>query len=116
MLLVDDFARATGLDPQIVSVLVRDRRVEGLYHADGRVFGVFDDALPSAAELRSWGLEVSDAYDPDRHRSHVSIDDQDPATSTNTAGTNTASTNDAGEDDADDPSAPWTMSWGDADD
>lgn len=100
VMLIDEFSRATGLDRQTSDALVTGRKVEGLCHTDGRVFGVFDDALPTKEALRSLGLKVRDDYDPERHRSYVGTDDDpDPA---------------SGEDGAGGESANWTMSWGDA--
>ena len=101
MMLIDDFSRATGLDRQTADALVTDRKVEGLFHLDGRVVGVFDDVLPTKEELRSWGMKVRDDYDPERHRSHVGTDD-DPDVFGGEARTSG-------------PSANWTMSWGGAD-
>jgi hypothetical protein len=100
VLLIDEFSRATGLDRSTVDALVRGRRVEGLCHLDGQVFGIFDDVLPTKEELRSWGLAVRDDYDPERHRSYVGADDdQDLA---------------VGEVEAGGESTNWSMSWGDA--
>lgn len=100
VLLIDDFSRAAGLDRRTADSLVAECKVEGLFHPDGRVIGVFDDVLPTKEELRSWGLSVKDDYDPERHRSYVGTDDDlDPAHGDNGAG---------GE------SAYWAMGWGDA--
>lgn len=98
VMLIDDFARATGLVRQAADALVTDRRVEGLHHSDGRVFGIFDDALPTREQLQSWGLDVRDDYDPERHRSYSADADDGP---------DPAPDADAGESE----SAGWTMSW-----
>lgn len=99
-MLIDEFSRATGLDRPTVDALVTDRKVEGLRHLDGRVFGIFDDVLPTKEELRSWGLSVRDDYDPERHRSYVGTDDDSDAFGSEEGATGS--------------SAGWTMSWDDA--
>ena len=101
VMLIDEFSRATGLDRPTVDTLVTDRKVEGLCHLDGRVFGVFDDVLPTKEELRSWGLSVRDDYDPERHRSYVASDDDSDAFGSEAGATGS--------------SADWTMSWGESD-
>jgi hypothetical protein len=78
VLSVDEFRRSTGLDAASVERLVRDGAVEGISDLAGQVVGLFDDALPTAEELRSIGLPVNRDYDPDALRSNeVDIDDQD---------------------------------------
>lgn len=77
VLLVADFCRATGLDRATVTELVRSSRCEALIDGAGRVFGFFDDALPTAERLRDLGLTVRDDYDPEDHRSFVD-DSEDP--------------------------------------
>lgn len=99
MLLIDEFARATGLDRRTADALVADRKVEGLWNLNGQVVGLFDDVLPTKEQLRSWGLHVRDDYDPERHRSHVGTDDPDSLSA---------------DQDADGESAHWTMGWSDA--
>lgn len=94
-MLIDQFAEATGLDRETADALVSQRKVEGLQKLDGEVFGVFDDALPTRQQLRSWGLNVRDDYDPDLHRSYVGVDDEADAL--------------VEEDEAGGPSAGWTM-------
>jgi len=96
--LIDQFSRATGLDGPTAEALVTDRKVEGLCSLDGRVVGVFDDALPTKQELRSWGLSVNDDYDPERHRSYVGTEDGTEAL--------------GDEEGSSGSSATWTMSWG----
>jgi hypothetical protein len=61
------------------------------------VFGVFDVALPTKEQLRSWGLNVRDDYKPELHRSHIGVDD-DAVVGGAAEGTS-------------DPSAGWVMSW-----
>ncbi len=75
ILLIDDFCQASGLDRTTAEGLVREDKVEGLYYPDGRVAGMFDDVLPTAAQLSGWGLEVRVDYDPVALRSYV--DDTD---------------------------------------
>jgi hypothetical protein len=97
VLLIDDFSRVTGLDRQAADALVNERTVEGLWHPDGRVFGIYDDALPTRDQLQSWGLDVSDDYDPEHHRSYTVLDaDTDLAPDENEP---------EGEEDR------WTLSW-----
>ena len=101
VMLIDEFSRATGLDRQAADALVTGAKVEGLRHTDGRVFGIFDDALPTRDQLQSWGLDVRDDYDPEHYRSYAvaADDDRDPATEEN---------------EPERESEGWTMSWGDA--
>lgn len=101
VMLIDEFSRATGLDRQATDALVTGDKVEGLRHTDGRVFGIFDDALPSRNQLQSWGLDVRDDYDPEQHRSYTVDAGDDPGPAT-------------GENKPDGESEGWTMSWGDA--
>lgn len=75
-MLIDDFAQATGLDRRAADALVKDQRVEGVWRLDGQVFGIYDDALPTQEELRSWGLSVREDYDPEAHRSFDDTDDE----------------------------------------
>jgi hypothetical protein len=98
---IDEFSSATGLDRRTLDALVTDHRVEGMRYTDGRVFGIFDDALPTRSQLHSWGLDVRDDYDPEQHRSYTvnTDDDLDGAID---------------ESEPDDESAGWTMTWGDA--
>ncbi|GAA1760920.1 hypothetical protein GCM10009795_004200 [Nocardioides hankookensis] len=77
LLMIDDFCRATGLDRATANAMLRDVKVEGLRHPDGRVAGIFDDVLPSADQLRDWGFEVRDDYDPVALRSYVDDSDDD---------------------------------------
>jgi hypothetical protein len=93
LLLIDDFCRATGLDRATVEDLVRDTRVHGAFFPDGRVAGLFDDVLPSAADLRGWGLTVSGDYDPVLLRSYEVDDDDDFDEQTGTG------------------ASSWTISW-----
>ena len=79
--------------------LVTGDKVEGLRYADGRVFGIFDDALPTRGQLQSWGLDVRDDWDPEQHRSYTVPADDDPASDEN---------------EPEGEPAGWTMSWGDA--
>ncbi len=44
LLLIRDFSRVTGLDLATAEGLVRDAKVEGTFHPDGWVAGLFDDA------------------------------------------------------------------------
>jgi hypothetical protein len=99
VMLIDDFSRATGLDRQTTDALVMDRKVDGLLDADGGVFGLFDDALPTSEELHSFGLTPRDDYDPELLRSFVVADDDLDLASD--------------EDGADSEAASWSMSWGD---
>jgi hypothetical protein len=101
VMLIDEFSRVTGLDRRTADALVTDRKVEGMRHADGRVFGIFDDALPTKDELRSLGLDVRDDYDPERHRSYTVVAGDDPGP-------------EGGKNELESGSAGWTMSWGDA--
>lgn len=94
LLLLEDFCRASGLDPATVSALVRSGTVEGLFHLDGRVAGLFDDVLPTVADLRSMGFVIRDDYDPDLLRSYTMEDDED-------------------DDGLDDGDSSWSISWGD---
>ena len=98
VMLIDEFSRVTGLDREAADALVTDRKVEGLRHQDGRVFGIFDDALPTKDVLRSLGLDVRDDYDPERHRSYTVVADEDPGPD--------------GKDEVEGGCAGWTMSWG----
>lgn len=100
LLLIDEFARATGLDRQTTDALVTERKVEGLCHLDGRVVGMFDDVLPTKEQLRSWGLSVREDYNPETHRSYVGSDDD----------TDSA----VGEDGTGGESPRWSMGWEDA--
>ena len=70
LLLVDDFCRATGLDRATAEGLVKKATVEGLFYPDGRVAGLFDDALPTTEVLRDLGLAVRADYDPEQLRSY----------------------------------------------
>lgn len=97
VMLIDQFAEATGLDRRAADALVTERKVEGLQKLDGAVFGVFDDALPTKEQLRSWGLNVRDDYDPDRHRSYVGVDDEADAI--------------VEEDGTSETAAGWNMAW-----
>ncbi|WP_244928533.1 hypothetical protein [Nocardioides sp. W7] len=99
VMLIDEFSRVTGLDRLTVDALVAGRKIEGASHLDGRVFGIFDDVLPTREELRSWGLSVRDDYDPERHRSYVGVDEDSDAFGS--------------EEGAAGSSASWTMSWDD---
>ncbi|ANH39931.1 hypothetical protein I601_3525 [Nocardioides dokdonensis FR1436] len=72
VLLIKDFCRHTGLDQAVVAGLMRSERIRGgLWRdeAQTRLFGLFDDVLPTTAELEALGLAVSDGYDPDSLRS-----------------------------------------------
>ena len=40
------FCRSTGIEPEAVEHLVREGRLEGVLSSDGRLVGVFEDALP----------------------------------------------------------------------
>jgi hypothetical protein len=92
---IDEFRRSTGLDAATVERLVMDGSVEGVSDLAGQVVGLFDDALPTAEELRSMGVQVNHDYDPNALRSNESdIDDE-------------VETGNGG------PS--WTMFWGDRD-
>lgn len=75
-LLIDDFCDSTGLDPSAVQALIEDGVLQGVFHTDGRVAGLLDDALPSADELRARGLTVSSDYDPDQLRSDEVDEDE----------------------------------------
>jgi hypothetical protein len=97
LLLLDDFCQHTGLDSATVSTLVRTGKLEGLLRLDGRVFGLYDDVLPTAGDLRALGLVVRDDYDPDQFRSYVVEDGED----------------DGDDDEPDDGDSSWTISWGD---
>ena len=83
LLRMDDFCRVTGLDRATADALVREVRVEGAFHPDGRVAGIFDDVLPSAEQLRDWGFTIRDDYDPVALRSYEGdSDDEDEAPGT----------------------------------
>ena len=77
VLLAADFCRATGLEEAVVAEMVRSGSLEGLLDRHGQLFGLFDDALPSAVELRARGHVVDEAYDADLLRSHEVEDDPD---------------------------------------
>ena len=98
VLLIDEFARATGLDRRTADALVADCKVEGLWNLDGRVVGLFDDVLPTKRSCAPGGW-MSGRTTTQRHRSYVGTDDPDSA---------------GGEHKADGDSADWTMGWGDA--
>ncbi|WP_460796789.1 hypothetical protein [Nocardioides pacificus] len=75
LVMIDDFCRATGLDRATVEELVREAKVEGAFHRDGRVAGLFDDVLPTAEQLGGWDLTVRGDYDPEDLRSYVGDSD-----------------------------------------
>lgn len=77
LVMIDDFCRATGLDRATADGLVRAAKAEGAFGGDGQVVGLFDDVLPTAEQLRGWGLAVRDGYDPDDLRSYVDDSDDD---------------------------------------
>jgi hypothetical protein len=54
VMVIHEFSRVTGLDRQTADALVTDRKVEGLRHTDGRVFGISDDALPRRTSCARW--------------------------------------------------------------
>ncbi len=72
VLLIEDFCRHTGLDQAVVAGLMRSERIRGgLWRDEAHTspFGLFDDVLPTTAELEALGLTVSDGYDPESLRS-----------------------------------------------
>ena len=78
VLLFEDFCRASGLDEDTVSSLMRTGRLGGgLWRDEEQTlpFGIFDDVLPSRAALTAMGLPVRDDYDPEAHRSFDVYDD-----------------------------------------
>ncbi len=101
VMLIDEFSRATGLNRQSADALVTGDKVEGLRYTDGRVFGIFDDALPTRDQLQSWGLDVRDDYDPEQHRSYTVDADDNPSPATD-------------ENEPEGECEGWTMSWRDA--
>jgi hypothetical protein len=93
VVLTAEFCQATGLDEAAVADMAGDGSIDGLVDQQGRLFGLFDDVLPSAAELRAKGHVVSDAYDPELFRSHEVVDlDDEP-------------------DDQGDAGPTWSMQW-----
>lgn len=79
VLLVDDLARATGLDRDAVVELMRTELVEdALWQDEDREdpFGVFDDVLPSRERLAALGLVVHEDYEPEALRSFKMTDDE----------------------------------------
>ncbi len=66
-LLFDDFCLNTGLDEATVESLLRTELHGGPLWTDEepiRPMAIFNDALPSRAELAAMGLPVRDDYDP----------------------------------------------------
>lgn len=68
------FCRSTGIEPEAVEHLVREGRLEGVLSSDGRLVGVFEDALPTLEELGGLGFAVDRGYDPDQLRETVHDD------------------------------------------
>ena len=80
VLLIEDFCRETGLEQSEVEELMRSHLADGALWKDdegSRGFGLFDDVLPSAADLEGWGLSVLSTYDPDKLRSSTMPDGDD---------------------------------------
>lgn len=91
--LVADFCRASGLEVADVQALLVDGRVDGVTDRHGRVLGLFDDALPDREQLRAWGHEVSDHYEPESLRTHEDEHGEDD------------------EQDEEDDSSSWSITW-----
>jgi hypothetical protein len=77
VLLAAEFLQATGLDEAVVDDMVERGDLDGLVDQQGRLFGLFDDALPSADHLRARGHVVDEAYDPELCRSRTVMDRAD---------------------------------------
>ena len=60
--LVHDFCRAAGIDQQRLLELAEADVVFLLFRTGGEPFGLLDDRLPSAAELREAGVVVPEDY------------------------------------------------------
>ena len=77
LMFAGDFAREVGIALAEVEALVNAGRIEGVYSGDGRLLGIFDDVVPSAEALRVLGVTVSDSYDAEALRSHITEADED---------------------------------------
>lgn len=80
VLLIADFCGEAGLDQPAVEELMRSGRIAGSLwrdEAQTRAFGLFDDALPTRADLEALGLSVRSGYDPESLRSFELHDDDD---------------------------------------
>lgn len=89
------FCRSTGIDREAVEHLVRAGRLEGALSSDGRLVGVFEDALPTLEELGDLGFVVDSGYDPDQLRGTVHEDASDDSDETDRRSTWTMSSDDS---------------------
>lgn len=81
VLLIEDFCRASGLDRDKVQSLMQSGRLDGGLWRDEkqtRLFGIFEDVLPSRSALAAMGFAVRDEYDPETLRSFEMADEDDP--------------------------------------
>jgi hypothetical protein len=87
LVLLADFVQSVGLDQAKVEALIRTKEIQGLVGEDGRVVGLFEDALPTAEQLRRLGLPVSPGYNPDHLRGTEGEDDDEHDDLDTTVGT-----------------------------